>query len=50
MSHNEHEVEDFVNFWKNKVDIVAIQRFVPPIPNSKVRLQKNIKNIILQNK
>ena len=34
MSHNEHEVEDFVNFWKSKVDIVAIQRFVPPIPNS----------------
>jgi len=33
MAHNEHEVDQFINFWSNKVDIIAIQRFVPPIPN-----------------
>ncbi len=35
MSHNEHEMEDFIEFWKDKVDIIAIQRFVPPVPNEK---------------
>ena len=35
MSHNEHEIDDFINFWKDKVDIIAIQRFVPPVPNEK---------------
>jgi radical SAM protein with 4Fe4S-binding SPASM domain len=33
MSSNEHELDQFINFWKNKVDIIAIQRFVPPVPN-----------------
>ena len=34
MSHNENELDQFINFWKDKVDIVAIQRFVPPISSS----------------
>ncbi len=33
MKHNEHELEDFINFWKNKVDIIATQRYLQPIPN-----------------
>ena len=33
MSHNEHEVESFINFWKDKVDLVAIQRYMPPTPD-----------------
>ena len=28
MKHNEHELEDFINFWKNKVDIIATQRYL----------------------
>ena len=35
MSSNEHEVEQFSNFWKNKVDMVTIQRFMPPIVDLK---------------
>ena len=30
LSQNEHEIEPFFNFWKDKVDIVTFQRFVPP--------------------
>jgi len=33
MQHNEHEVDDFINYWKNKVDMISIQRYVPPTPN-----------------
>ena len=40
MSHNEHEIEKFTNFWKDKVDIVAIQRFVPPVPDENGRAPK----------
>ena len=32
---NDNEIDDFINFWKDKVDIIAIQRFVPPVPNEK---------------
>jgi len=35
MRHNEHELNDFINFWKDKVDIIATQRYLPPIPNEK---------------
>ena len=30
MKINEHEVNDFIDYWKDKVDLVAIQNFVPP--------------------
>ena len=43
MSHKEHEVDDFIKFWKDKVDIIAIQRFVPPVPNEKGQAQINTK-------
>jgi MoaA/NifB/PqqE/SkfB family radical SAM enzyme len=35
MSHNEHELEDFVNFWKGKVDMISVQRYMPPVPGLK---------------
>lgn len=31
LADNEHEVEDFQNYWKDKVDMVSIQTFVPPV-------------------
>ena len=30
MKQNEHELENFINFWKNKVDMISIQTFTPP--------------------
>jgi len=30
MKTNEHEVEQFLEMWENKVDVVAIQNFTPP--------------------
>ena len=33
LSQNEHEIEPFFDFWKDRVDIVTFQRFVPPLPN-----------------
>ena len=33
MKHNEHEVDDFINYWENKVDMISIQTYVPPTPN-----------------
>jgi MoaA/NifB/PqqE/SkfB family radical SAM enzyme len=32
---NIHELEDFKNYWKDKVDIVTIQTYVPPTLNKK---------------
>ena len=32
---NEHEVEDFISFWKDKVDMVGVQEFVNPPSSSK---------------
>ncbi len=31
MSTNEHELNDFFSYWENKVDIVSVQTFVPPV-------------------
>jgi len=28
---NEHEEQQFIDFWKDKVDIVSIQKYVPPV-------------------
>ena len=28
MKQNEHELENFINFWKNKVDMISIQSWV----------------------
>ena len=33
MKHNEHEVDDFINYWENKVDMISIQTYVPPTPD-----------------
>ena len=33
MKQNEHELESFINFWKNKVDMISIQTFTPPTRN-----------------
>ena len=33
MKQNEHELEDFINFWKDKVDMISIQTFTPPTNN-----------------
>lgn len=30
MKINEHEANDFIDYWKDKVDLVAIQNFTPP--------------------
>ncbi len=35
MSHNEHELDEFIDYWKDKVDIVSIQKFMPPTDNKK---------------
>lgn len=32
MKQNQHEVEDFVQFWQNKVDYIAIQEYNSPFP------------------
>ena len=40
---NEHEVEDFVSFWSDKVDMVGIQEFVkPPISSKKIDSKTSI--------
>ncbi len=33
LKQNENEVDQFTNYWKSKVDIISIQKFVPPTPN-----------------
>jgi MoaA/NifB/PqqE/SkfB family radical SAM enzyme len=33
LKQNEHEVDEFIAYWKNKVDLISIQKFVPPTPN-----------------
>ena len=33
MKQNEHELDDFIKFWKDKVDMVSIQTFTPPTRN-----------------
>jgi MoaA/NifB/PqqE/SkfB family radical SAM enzyme len=30
VKQNEHEVDQFINFWKDKVDLISIQKFMPP--------------------
>ncbi len=35
LSKNIHELEDFKNYWKDKVDLVSIQTYVPPSVNKK---------------
>ena len=33
LKQNEHEVDKFIEYWRNKVDLISIQKFVPPTPN-----------------
>ncbi|WP_440929847.1 radical SAM/SPASM domain-containing protein [Candidatus Pelagibacter sp.] len=33
MKHNEHELDDFINYWRDRVDMVSIQTFTPPTTN-----------------
>ena len=33
LSQNEHEIEPFFNFWKDKVDIVTFPEILSPLPN-----------------
>ena len=33
VKENENEVDEFINFWRDKVDLVSIQKFVPPTTN-----------------
>ena len=33
MRDNEDELDEFVNYWQPKVDIVTVQKFVPPTTN-----------------
>tara|TARA_A100000164_G_C21910419_1_gene775346 strand:- start:646 stop:1704 length:1059 start_codon:yes stop_codon:yes gene_type:complete len=33
IKQNEDEVDEFIKFWENKVDLVSIQRFMPPTTN-----------------
>ena len=35
LSTNIHELEDFKNYWRDKVDIVSVQTYVPPSLNKK---------------
>ena len=33
LRQNEHEVDKFIDYWKDKVDLISIQKFMPPTPN-----------------
>ena len=33
LQQNQHEEDEFIEYWQNKVDIISIQQFVPPTPN-----------------
>ena len=33
LKQNEDELDDFIEYWKHKVDIVSVQKFVPPTTN-----------------
>jgi len=33
LKQNENELDDFINFWQPKVDIVSVQKFMPPTQN-----------------
>ncbi len=33
MKQNEHELDDFIKFWESKVDLISIQKFMPPTTN-----------------
>lgn len=46
-SLNEHELDQFINDWKHKVDMIGIQEFVKPtkIKNSKIKSFKTKKKI-----
>ena len=35
IKYNEHEEDKFIDFWKNKVDFLSIQKFMPPTTNKK---------------
>ena len=35
MSHNEHELDQFIEFWTGNVDMISIQRHMPPVPGKK---------------
>jgi len=34
-SENEHEINDWFDFWKDKVDYLTIQEFITPFPDSR---------------
>ena len=38
LKNNQHELEEFKNYWKDKVDLVSVQTFVPPTQNKKAYL------------
>ena len=33
VKQNEHEVDEFIKFWQSKVDLISIQKFMPPTTN-----------------
>ena len=33
VKQNEHELDEFINFWNDKVDLISIQKFMPPTTN-----------------
>ena len=35
VKQNENEIDDFINFWQSKVDLISIQKFMPPTKNKK---------------
>jgi len=35
LADNYHEKDDFIDFWREKVDFVSVQRFTPPTPDLK---------------
>jgi radical SAM protein with 4Fe4S-binding SPASM domain len=41
---NEFELEDFVEYWKNKVDMIGIQEFIKPTESSQVIKSKTSLN------
>ena len=34
-SENEHETQDWFDYWKEKVDYLTIQEFITPFPDSR---------------
>ena len=46
---NETELDEFISYWSNKVDMIGVQEFVKPtkVKNSSITSKKTVKEKIL---